>query len=158
MTYQEKKDIYESLMSSIAPAIEKAISEYYYEDTVMFAKNFMSINNQLIKIKERLDQKIENLTQEEIDDMCLNCLSHAHAIHSISSQRILDETFKNSEEFKESFENLKKRLGTAFGLVDWQVDINNVFRNGNALARTYYKIDNNVTRLQIYSIIVPAIN
>ena len=73
MTYLEKKDLYESLMSSIAPAIEKAISEYYYEDTVMFAKNFMSINNQLIKIKERLDQKIENLSQEEIDDMCLKC-------------------------------------------------------------------------------------
>lgn len=65
----------------------------------------------------------------------------------------MNEMFNNTKEFKESFEEFKNRLTGVFNLADWQVEISNIFHNGNALARTTYPFNKN-----IYTVIVPQLN
>lgn len=157
MTESERKEIYDSIMTEVmekvSPIIRRCIDQYDYREPEMFLNNAIDLYDKLEDFKKQLDDVILSITPKQFNEMCLDFKDRSAFMRRMFPQKVVNEIFNNTKEFKESFAELKKKLGVGLGIEDWQVQIANPFHNGNALARMTYPIGN-----QIYGIIIPKLN
>lgn len=167
MTYQERKKLYEDIIDEISKVVKKTLNEYLpsnKEDVIeaiddnMFSSQKERLEHALDNIYKRAEATIKNLSKEQINNMCTDILGHAHMVNAIIPKTRVDEMFRNTEEFQESFIDFKQRLEGVCNLGDWQVEIADVFNNGNALAFMKQLMPADASSQYIISVIVPDIN
>lgn len=77
----------------------------------------MKINMKQIELEFK--EKINNLTQAELDKCCIDYVSRLHTLRTIISKNIIDEVFGSTDDIQQSFNIFKHKLIRAFELEDW---------------------------------------
>lgn len=161
MNQKLRDRLLEAIMEKITPIVEQYITEYGYDESddydydesTMFSYNIMKLNDELDEIKNQVNKKLRTITKKEADSLCLDCAANAKILRTMLPVGRMNEIFNSTEEFKKSFKEFQQRLKGIFNLADWQVEVADVFRNGNALARTTYPVNR-----RIYTVIIPQLN
>ena len=171
MTNQEKRQLFEDIMRELAPLVKTNIERYCASNNdVMFYKEQKRLDNILKKIYARFNENVENLTEEEIKEMCVDYLDRYQTCSSLCPKSTvedifgnyrggerLNEVFNKIEDFEMSFDDIKSTLTRTFGMREAYVELFDPTNHGT-LAFIKQPVDRTVGDNYIISTIVPVIN